>query len=97
MSIDNKCADLLIFDNHKKTQSRHPDYTGTFTYTNGEKIYLSLWKRKSQGTGTEFISGYASPPYEGPPHEEQKSTNSNTSKVESAKPAKRTQLDDLDF
>ena len=101
MSIENKIGDITIFNNYKKTEQKHPDYTGTFTYSNGEKIYLSLWKRKSADTGTEFISGYASPPYEGPQASEKptgKPAYSKTAnKTEFEKPVKKIQIDDLDF
>ncbi len=102
MSLENKVGDITIFNNYKKTEQKHPDYTGTFTYANGDKIYLSLWKRRSADTGTEFISGYASPPYEGPKTSERptgKPAYSNTAnkKTELEKPVKKVQLDDLDF
>ena len=31
MSIENKIGDITIFNNYKKTEQKHPDYTGTFT------------------------------------------------------------------
>ena len=43
----------LLFKNDRKTEDKHPDYTGTIT-VNGEQLELSAWIK--QGKTAKFMS-----------------------------------------
>lgn len=56
---DNKNT-FALFKNDRKTEERHPDYTGTFTDGNGNEYFADAWVKKS-GKGVAFMSGRMKP------------------------------------
>ena len=51
---DNKNSGVL-FKNEKKKKENHPDYTGSWTDSQGVEFWLSCWLKKSK-TGRNFMS-----------------------------------------
>ncbi len=43
---DNKNSGVL-FKNSRKTEDRHPDYTGSYTDAEGNEFFLDAWIRES--------------------------------------------------
>lgn len=43
---DNKNSGVL-FKNERKSEDRHPDYTGTYTDAEGREFFLDAWIRES--------------------------------------------------
>ncbi len=39
----------VLFKNDRKTEDRHPDYTGSVTLEDGLDYYLDAWKNQSKG------------------------------------------------
>lgn len=39
----------VLFKNDRKTEERHPDYTGTWVDESGSECYLDAWKNESKG------------------------------------------------
>jgi hypothetical protein len=58
-TYDNKNT-FALFKNDRKTEERHPDYTGTFTDGNGNEYFADAWVKKS-GKGVAFMSGRMKP------------------------------------
>ncbi len=59
MAYEAKEGDVSIFKNSKKTEDKHPDYTGK-ALIKGETMYLSLWLKQREG-GEVFFSGRIEP------------------------------------
>ena len=38
----------ILFKNERKTEERHPDYTGTWVDERGQECYLDAWKNESK-------------------------------------------------
>jgi uncharacterized protein (DUF736 family) len=58
-TYDNKNT-FALFKNDRKSEDRHPDYTGTFTDGEGREYFADAWVRKS-GKGVSFMSGRMKP------------------------------------
>lgn len=52
--FDNKNR-FVLFKNERKTEDRHPDYTGTYFDDNNNEYFMDSWIKKS-AKGT-FMSG----------------------------------------
>lgn len=46
----------VMFKNDRKTEEKHPDYTGTFWDADGGEYFCDAWIKKSQKTGGSFLS-----------------------------------------
>lgn len=55
MAYEAKDGDISVFKNNKKTEDKHPDYTGK-AQIDGETFYVSFWIKKRDG-GDAFFSG----------------------------------------
>ena len=61
----------VLFKNDRKTEDRHPDYTGSITMEDGLDYYLDGWKNQSKAgkpylkvrIGKQKIQGSAAAPY----------------------------------
>lgn len=51
---DNKNSGVL-FKNSRKTEDKHPDYTGTYTDGDGNEFFLSAWIKTAKN-GAKFMS-----------------------------------------
>lgn len=47
---------IILFENEKKTQDKHPDYTGKMHDASGKEFFVSCWVKQS-AKGTEYLSG----------------------------------------
>lgn len=45
----------VLFNNTKKTQPNHPDFTGKIT-VEGKEFELSAWKKHSEKSQSEYLS-----------------------------------------
>lgn len=46
----------VLFKNDRKTEEKHPDYTGSFYDANGGEYFCDAWIKKSSKTGGSFLS-----------------------------------------
>ena len=46
----------VLFKNDRKTEDKHPDYTGSFYDANGTDYFCDAWIKKSSKTGGTFLS-----------------------------------------
>ncbi len=46
----------VLFINHDKKGSTHPDYKGSFTDADGNEFWLSAWKKTSKDGAHKFLS-----------------------------------------
>lgn len=46
----------VLFKNDKKTEDRHPDYTGSFYDGTGADYFCDAWIKRSQKSGNTFLS-----------------------------------------
>lgn len=59
MAYEAKDGDFSLFKNTKKTEDKHPDYTGK-ALINGETLFISAWLKQRDG-GDVFFSGRIEP------------------------------------
>ena len=79
----------ILFKNDRKTEDRHPDYTGTIT-VNGEQLELSAWIK--QGAKAKFMSLSVKPMREGgrrQHHESFRSERPSHAKINRTEAARR--------
>lgn len=50
-----------LFKNDRKQNENQPDYTGSWTDSNGVEHWLSCWLKESPKTGKKFMSLSATP------------------------------------
>ena len=46
----------VLFKNDRKTEDKHPDYTGTFYDADGGEHFFDAWVKKSAKSGGTFLS-----------------------------------------
>lgn len=46
----------VLFKNDRKTEDKHPDYTGSFYDDKGGEYFCDAWIKKSSKTGGTFLS-----------------------------------------
>lgn len=46
----------VLFKNDRKTEDKHPDYTGSFYDANGSEYFCDAWIKKSSKSGGTFLS-----------------------------------------
>jgi len=46
----------VLFKNDRKTDDKHPDYTGTYYDADGGEFFFDAWLKKSAKTGGTFLS-----------------------------------------
>jgi len=46
----------VLFKNDRKTEPKHPDYSGTFYDANGDEHFFDGWIKKSAKSGGTFLS-----------------------------------------
>lgn len=46
----------VLFKNDRKTEDKHPDYTGSFFDADGGDYFCDAWIKKSAKTGGTFLS-----------------------------------------
>ena len=66
MAFEFKEGMISLFRNNKKTEEKHPDYTGK-AMVNGVIMYVSLWVRQLDGNAQPFLSGQIQPPRDSKP------------------------------
>lgn len=46
----------VMFKNDRKTEDKHPDYTGSFWDADGGEFFCDAWIKKSAKSGNSFLS-----------------------------------------
>lgn len=46
----------VLFKNDRKTEDKHPDYTGSYYDADGGEYFCDAWVKKSAKTGGTFLS-----------------------------------------
>lgn len=95
MAYEAKDGDVSLFKNTKKTEDKHPDYTGR-ALVNGQTMYLSMWLKK-RDTGEVFFSGRIEPPKERQSEPVDDPFNPPAGQAKSQQPAQKQADDDLPF
>lgn len=48
---------FTLFRNNRKTKDTHPDFTGTFTDSDGNEYWTNAWSKTPKSGGEKFLSG----------------------------------------
>jgi hypothetical protein len=60
MTYEKKPGEFTLAKNERKTDSKHPDYTGQGTSPDGSPVWVDAWIRKSKD-GRSFLSARMKP------------------------------------